>query len=57
MYEDNGSQINIKNKMIINNINDRYYNIVSKYTPKNKNILYIFYIYFTPIFKYIKIYL
>ena len=36
MYEDNGSQINIKNKMIINNINDRYYNIDSKYTPKNK---------------------
>ena len=37
MFEDNGSHIKIKNKMIIHNINDRYYNIDSKYTPKNKN--------------------
>ena len=37
MFEDNGSHIKIKNKMIIHNINDRYYNIDNKFTPKNKN--------------------
>ena len=36
---DDGSQINLKNKIKINNINDRYFNIDSKPTPKSNNNL------------------